>query len=264
MFIAGCGGGGSTTPSSLVHDTTTTIKGSSCNNNVDALGSTNFITVHEINERVYGCLIVDRSDGFPVLDGLKSARFEVRPWDCSANIGYNDCVNDRARHEIQDASIWSGTTNGQTITYTTNLYIPRQEAFKPRGSSILFLGQIVTNNGPSGFGTVAFLEVNDNNDLVVRSNVLPQSSNVEKFPLTTNIFDRWIRIQYEIRSSRTSGYIKIYVDNELKFERSQATLLDDSGATGIKLGIYNAFKSGAMESFQTQIIYYDGLNKTIQ
>ena len=269
-LLVGCGGGSSTSVPVVItqQDITTTIKGTACNTNVDALGSINFLSAHSVNERSYGCLIVDRSDGFPVLDGSKSARFEVRPWDCSSNGTFDDCYNDRSRHEIIDSSVWNNSTNGQIITYTTSLYIPKQENFRPKGTSkynpILFLGQIISLGGPSGFSTLAFLEVNENTELVLRPQILPQSATVEQVPLTANIFDRWINVRYEIKSSHTAGYIKVYVDNELRFEREQPTLLDANGSTGIKLGIYNAFKSGAVQTYSTQIIYYDNLHKSIQ
>ena len=49
----------------------------------------------------HGVKIVKKEDGFPVRDGEKSVRFEVRLGDCGKDKGkWNDCERDRQRHEL--------------------------------------------------------------------------------------------------------------------------------------------------------------------
>ena len=48
----------------------------------------------------YGMQVVNKKDGHPVRAGEKSIRFEVRPGDCGYNEDWNDCDNDRERHEL--------------------------------------------------------------------------------------------------------------------------------------------------------------------
>ena len=80
------------------------FSGSSCvdDQNSDVFGDLLVDTTHPIGSQAYGCMIVDEADGFPVVDGSQTARFEVREGDCSGNDGFDDCVNDRSRHEINE------------------------------------------------------------------------------------------------------------------------------------------------------------------
>ena len=47
-------------------------------------------------------------------------------------------------------------------------------------------------------------------------------------------------------------------------EEVRATLPDPAGHVFLAFGIYNAFKSRALESYATQVMYVDRIRKTIQ
>ena len=56
----------------------------------DVFRGVSFKTALELGTKDYGCALVSKADGFPVFDGTQSARFEVRPGDCSASSGWDD------------------------------------------------------------------------------------------------------------------------------------------------------------------------------
>jgi hypothetical protein len=65
-----------------------------------------------------GVATANVSDGAPVRTGNSSFRFEVRDGDCSRDEGWNDCKNDRQRHEYT-----SDDVTGE-VWFNWSLYIP--------------------------------------------------------------------------------------------------------------------------------------------
>ena len=227
----------------------------------DVFSTVRFATSHPIRVTAYGCLVVDAADGLPVLDGTQSARFEVRPEDCTASASFDDCTNDRSRHEIQESFV--GSTEGQTLVYDTHVYIPSQPRFRPVGDNLLFLTQI--NYGdPDSYGTVAYLEVGQAGELMIRTHQGLGWDVHEQYVVATNPVDRWVNVRYEIKSTAGSdGFLKVYVDGDLRVDEVRQTLPTPVGANTIKFGIYNAFKSDAEEAYETQVVFFDGIAKGI-
>lgn len=225
----------------------------------DVFSTVRFDTSHPIRASAYGCLIVDAADGLPVLDGTQSARFEVRPGDCTASAAFDDCTNDRSRHEIQESHV--GSTEGQTLVYDTHVYIPPQPRFRPVGDNLLFLTQI--NYGdPDSYGTVAYLEVGQGGELIIRTHQGLGWDVREQYVVATNPVGRWVNVRYEIKSTAgPDGFLKVYVDGDLRVDEVRQTLSTPVGANTIKVGIYNAFKSDAKEEYDTQVVFFDGIAK---
>lgn len=242
---------------------TASSPGTSCAvaGNTDVLGGLRFQTSHRINANDYGCLIVRKDQGHPVFDGAESARFEVRPADCSASASFDDCKQDRSRHEINETTL--EPTSGSTLVYTTRLFIPEQERFKPRGRNTLFLTQINFVDGAGLYGTLAYLEVADNGDLLVRTDKDFTFGIKAQYPVYQKPFGKWIKVMWEIRSTPAAdGYLRVYVDDVLRVNESRATLPSATATNRLKIGIYNVFKSRASEPYANQVVYFDGIART--
>jgi hypothetical protein len=250
----------------------TTPVGTQCDGvvNQDALGGNMMAIAQPINAAVWGCLIVNQSDGQPVYDGSQSLRFEVRKGDCNSNSSFNDCINDRSRFEVNETSL-PASTEGKIITYETKIFIPSQERIRPLGaagnssSNPLSLTQINYINSTGDYGTVAYLEVDENNNLFIQTHVGLSFTVLNRYSVYTNPFDKWIKIKYIVKSTANSnGYIKIYVDDVLKVDEVRQTLPNVNSQNMLKFGIYNSFISTSSEPYLTQVVYFDGISKTVQ
>lgn len=216
------------------------------------------VTVHPINQKEYGCLVVSGDDGFPVLAGKQSFRIEVRPGDCSASSGWDDCPNDRSRHEIKERE---DTCNGETSIYEANYYVPIQPKFKPRGDNIMFLGQLNTED--EGYhGTLVYLEVDNDQNLLLRTHKGFSWDIDKQVVVASNIFERWINLRYEVYASTDStGYFRVYIDDKLVLSESRPTIPSENGYLELRVGIYNSFISEADEAFENQVIFVDQMKK---
>ena len=217
---------------------------------------------HPVGVKPWGCVIVS-SGGEPVFDGVSSARFEVRPEDCTGSFGFDDCTNDRSRHELEEVNPGPAPA-GAVVRFETHLYVPSQMRFKPQGQNLMFLTQI-RFTAPSAIGTVAYLELGSNYDLIVQTDIGLSSQINRQYSAGRLPFDRWFRVDWEIKpSNQSDGYIKTFVDGVLVANEMRATLPDPTAYVFLAFGIYNAFKSRATEPYATQVLYFDGIRRTIQ
>jgi len=222
-----------------------------------------FETSHPIQAKSHGCLIVNSTDKQPVFDGLRSARFEVRPEDCNASVSFNDCTNDRSRHEINEKE--GSSTSGQLLTWEENIYIPKQTRFRPKGKNALFITQINFKNR-TDYGTLAYLEIGENGELMVTTHN-DFTWVVKKKQVIANSFpvDTWTNIKFEVLSTpQSNGYLRVYLNGKLVVEENRPTLPSNEYSNLLKFGIYNSFKSLASETYATQVIYFDGVKKTVR
>ncbi len=284
LALCGCSGGGSDTPAGAAPapapaaqapaEPAATVPaanvpavvpaGTSCatSSNTDVFGGLAFQTSHRINARDYGCQIVRKEAGHPVFDGVESARFEVRAGDCSATASYDDCTQDRSRHEINETT--QAPSNGKTLVYTTHLYIPAQDRLKPRGRNTMFLTQINVVDGDD-YGTLAYLEIADNGELWVRTDKGFTFDIEKQYVVDASPVGKWIDVTWEIRSSTgADGYLKVYVDGVLKVNESRPTLPSATATNRLKIGIYNVFLSRALEPYGNQVVYFDGISKQVR
>jgi hypothetical protein len=286
--LTACGGGGSTSSSSpivTIPTTTTpppapppppppppppvdliaTPAGTSCvsERDQDVFGGEVFETSHPIQAKSHGCLIVNSTDKQPVFDGLRSARFEVRPEDCNASVSFNDCTNDRSRHEINEKE--GSSTSGQLLTWEENIYIPKQTRFRPKGKNALFITQINFKNR-TDYGTLAYLEIGENGELLVRTHN-DFTFDIKTLHVIANSFpvDTWTNIKFEVLSTtQSNGYLRVYLNGKLVVEENRPTLPTAESSNMLKMGIYNAFKSRATEAYATQVMYFDGVKKSVR
>lgn len=292
LAFAGCGGGGSSSsdasaslaaPPAIASPTavptppvpaavgsataapaSASLVGTTCDTrtNSDVLGGLAFQTSHRINAHDYGCLIVRKDAGHPVFDGAESARFEVRDGDCSATATYDDCMQDRSRHEINETTLVP--SNGTTLVYTAHLFIPEQARLKPHGRNTMFLTQINVVDGEF-YSTLAYLEVAETGELWVRTDKGFSFEIERQYPVYSNPIGKWIKLTWEIRSSTgPDGYLKVYVDDVLKVNESRPTLPSATATNRFKIGIYNVFRSRALEPYGNQVVYFDAIAKAVR
>jgi hypothetical protein len=243
---------------------TATPSGTICSevSDADVFGAMMFETSQPIRAKPWGCLIVSATNNQPVFDGQRSARFEVRLGDCSASSSWDDCTNDRSRHEINETGI--SATQGQVITWEERVYVPSQARFRPNGGNIMFLTQINYRDN-FNYGSLASLEVADNGDFLIRTHTGFNSTILAKVPAAQNPFNRWVPMKFEVKSTTASdGYIKVWADGKLVVNQTRATLPTATAVNWLKVGIYNAFLSQAREPYDTQVVYFDSFKKTIQ
>ena len=76
--------------------------------------------VRSLNDTAHGYTVIDDPTGSAPTPQVE--RFEVRPGDCGANRGWNDCTSDRERSELSER----GGRNpvGSTWWYGWSLYVP--------------------------------------------------------------------------------------------------------------------------------------------
>lgn len=228
----------------------------------DALGGIVFDNINKYNNKPYGSLVVTKSNGHPVFDGDRSARFEVRDGDCGWNDGFSDCTTDRSRSELFETS--NESIIGKTISYTERIYIPEQIRFRPKGDNLLVLTQVNYSDTLNAFGALTYLVMENNNTLLIRTHKNFTWDWNKNYTITTSPYNKWIAIRYEIKTStENDGEIKVFVDGILLFTETRPTLITKSGKVFMKFGIYNSFKSRAIENFSTQVVYFDGLEKKI-
>ena len=228
-------------------------------NSSDVFKGMTVFSMHPTGEKPHGCQLVTAGDGAPVLDGQFAAKFLIKPGDCSASQGFDDCSNDRSRHEISEMS---RPPDGQPIIYETNLYIPAQERFRPRGNNIMFLSQV--NAGDENvFNTLAYLEVGEDGALYIRTHVGFTWEVAKLYPVYENPIGKWINVRYELLPSvsASNGYLRVFVDGSKVVDESRATLPSANGYNNLRVGIYNAFISKATDPYKDQVIYFDSVTR---
>ena len=233
--------------------------------NHDVFNGTKFTNTNKYGNKPYGALIVNKNNGYPVYDGNESLRFEVRDGDCGWNDGFSDCQTDRSRSEIHSMEFENYNLN-KIVTYISHIYIPNQIKFRPSGINNLLVMNQVNYSDSSGkvFGALAYLVMENNNTLLIRTHKNFTWIGLKDYKITDFPYDKWITLKYEIKMSyNEDGYIKVYQNGIPLVYENRPTIPSKTGLLNLKLGIYNSLRSSATESYPTQIMYIDGVSKTI-
>lgn len=276
-LVAGCGGGSSASPaiteSSVINNNIVTtdlsqqtVRGVSCdlfNNDISDVAKFNLFQLN--NRQSYHCLQVHKSDGHPTKSGDYAYRFELRPEDCTWSEEWNDCLNDRSRTEIEDHNNFINVYNKE-IVWDYWMYIPEQPKFNPAGAGHLFVSQLLTmaTNRSNYFGLVQIL-ISSENKLAVRP--LQQFSFISAgdIPVIENPYNQWINIRYEVKTSMyNDGYSRVKINGNTILNTTGQNVLNKEVFVMLRLGLYNGFKSRATEPYNTQVIYYDSITKSIK
>lgn len=211
----------------------------------------------------YGVSSVSQSDGYPTRTGDSSIRFEVRDGDCSRSEGWDDCRNDRQRHEY----IASGVAGD--VWYNWSLYIPPD--FPSLYPATVTMGQFHQRSNPPFMFQVS--NINQGQHGGYNIDRQSSSSTVENAVLLTDEETRgqWSDILIHANwHSDYRGFFRIYVNGETtpRYEYSGRTMDAGDGNVDFKFGIYQAHISrykrpkGSDAKTPTQIVYYDDVFKS--
>lgn len=201
------------------------------------------------------CRIADVSDGIPFVAGKSAIKISLKPGDCGGNDVFDDCANDRSRFELSESP--QGYTQGKSLIRSFRIYLPTQERLRPKGGNALFLSQLNYMDGKN-FGTLAYLELGDDGNLYIRTHQGFTFDIKNKYLAIINPYQKWIGVRYEVNSTtESSGFFKVYVDNQLIVNESRPTLPTAQGVNSLRVGIYNAFLSRATEPYLDQVVYFD-------
>ena len=206
----------------------------------------------------HGFAVVSEDAGVMPRTGRQFARFEVRPGDCGNSGDWNDCTNDRERHEL--SQIRDFQSQGDKYWHGWSIYIPSTTPsifptkvhigqFHQRNNNVLFLfswdsqGLIVDNQSPGNGRTKE------------RRVVLDKAQ----------LHDRWIDVLVHAHwSSNNDGFFRAYIDRKLAYEYEGQTLAEGDRSFH-KFGIYRSFVSRYRnlngEEPPTQVLYYDNVHR---
>lgn len=201
----------------------------------------------------------------PVYLGKKSQRFEVRPGDCSANSGWNDCKTDRERSEVTATSARFPLGSQNWISFL--IYLP--EDFETSNSVNADLGQIYMRGGFSGYagGFRSFpplLQLNAIGKIYTAcfhmlSGTEDQIQDHCESRLIANLADmrgKWSRITIHLDAKQKAPAVRIFFNGAQVAAFSQ-TLSRDPQEYYLKYGIYRSFVSRHGKPMPTQVVYYD-------
>jgi hypothetical protein len=185
----------------------------------------------------------------PVREGKTSERFELRTGDCTGTKEWDDCTNDRERTELGQQPPLS--VPGREYWYSFSLYVP--ESYKNIFPVKVSLGQfhqegaksppVMFQNGNGGY----WLDLNQTRQ---KSALLIEEKNLR---------GRWHDLLVNARwSKEKDGFVKVWVNGELKFSREGANLTQD-GPVYFKYGIYRSFLSRNKKRRPNQVVYFDAV-----
>ena len=236
----------------------------------DITSSLDFKLVNDINVQEYNNLIVNKSDNHPVFSGERALRFEIRKGECSSNLFFDDCSNDRARTELYEYNRVN-IEPGMIQSYEYSMLLVSNEYFNPGNDSnpyspltvvsqIYFDDQGIDGDQKGQF----YLVVDHEQNLRIRTHT-PFTYNIDKQELImTDIFDKWITVKMELDTN--SNRFRLFLDGSVVFQDIYNFIpeVNIEPQYFFKVGVYNSFMSDAKREYRTQVIYYDNLERFIE
>lgn len=215
-----------------------------------------------------------RSDAFqvvkapahPVRYGRHSERFEVRPGDCGASDrgGWDDCERDRERTELLETG---ESDEGSEYWYRWSIYVPKGHVnIWPAKLHYGQFFQAPCKRRPA----FMFAEVDGGYWFRVHKHVAGYKE-LTRLLEAEEFIGKWNDIVVHARwTQKEDGFLKVFVNGELKTEHVGNTLTSNGGQFGndctamkLKYGVYRSFVSRSDKSATvTTIAYFDGIMKS--
>lgn len=207
------------------------------------------------NFKKYGVCIVEKSKSHPVRLGHQSLRFEVKPGDCGYNSGgWDDCKNDRERHEL------SGNRHGDgEYWYAWSIYLPKD--FKNIYPTKLAMGQFHQSKGH-----VVWMFQNADGGYLVDNQVYGYTTRRDKILNQKEMLGKWNDILVNAYwTDKKEGFFRVWVNGKLSYNYSGPTkskgkkVYQKFGIYRSFMSRYKAFKSVDSESVLVpgQVVYFD-------
>ena len=202
--------------------------------------------------------------------GERALRFEIRKGECSSNLFFDDCSNDRARTELYEYNRVN-IEPGMIQSYEYSMLLVSNEYFNPGNDSnpyspltvvsqIYFDDQGIDGDQKGQF----YLVVDHEQNLRIRTHT-PFTYNIDKQELImTDIFDKWITVKMELDTN--SNRFRLFLDGSVVFQDIYNFIpeVNIEPQYFLKVGVYNSFMSEAKREYRTQVIYYDNLERFIE
>ena len=204
------------------------------------------------NFKKHGVCIVQKSKGHPTRLGQQSLRFEVKPGDCGYNDGWDDCENDRERHELSGSK-----HNDGEYWYSWSIFLPNN--FINIHPSKLAMGQF--HQSP---GHVVWMFQNVNGGYYVDNQVLCCGKSKWAKPILEKkeMLGKWNDILVNANwTDKESGFLRVWVNGKLGIKFNGSTKSRGEKVYQ-KFGIYRSYISRFKDKKNTekvpgQIVYFD-------
>ncbi len=205
------------------------------------------------NFKGYGYQIVSKADGHPVRAGDNALRFEVRAGDCSWSPGgWNDCDNDRERHELLSADSWSGGT----VWYHWSIYLPADYP-------IIYPVKVALGQFHQKGSHPVWMFQNGNGGYIVDNQTSGSTSWTTPILTDEEMRGNWNDILVHARwTSERDGFFNVYVNGETEPRHTwNGPTKKPGGQVYFKFGLYRSFMSRRPGDEPTQVVYYDEVNR---
>ena len=162
--------------------------------------------MRSLNNKSYGYQIVKDVTGLAPTKLIE--RFEVRPGDCTAQYGYDDCENDRERSELSQKKD-SYIINGSTEWYGWYIFVPKGHKFL--GPTKVYMGQFHQKGAKP-----AWMFVNHKGGYWLDNHVGKKYKFAELLD-KKELIGKWNRIEINAKwSDEEDGFFKVWVNGKLK------------------------------------------------
>lgn len=205
-----------------------------------------------LNNTPHGYQVIPDPTGTATSETIE--KFEVRAGDCTSDgSGWNDCTSDRERSELSSRK--NSAYPGATRWYAWDIFVPNN--FNELGAINTIIGQFknqTVNMPPYSFRL--------GGGGITLNNWVSISKNAVIVP-PDELIGQWHRIRVHVRwSSNADGYIKIWANDEVKYEKFGPTMTAQRPIY-FKYGIYNFrvshYEQQTGEEIPTRIVYYDNV-----
>ena len=208
------------------------------------------------NYKKYGVQVVDKKDGHKVRAGKKSIRFEVRPGDCGYNEDWNDCKNDRERHELSGKKFGSGEW-----WHAWSIFIP--EDFPIIFPTKAMFGQFyLKGEGPIFAFENQWPDRNIGGGYHIERDFIHYNK-LDTIASDEEMRGKWTDILVHAKwSDKDDDFFKVWVNSQPKYDYKGRTLLKKSSKVYFKFGIYRSFMTrwrnkNNLQDVPAQVLYFD-------
>ena len=195
----------------------------------------------------YGVCIVDKNEGHPTRLGQQSLRFELRDGDCGYGSSWNDCDNDRQRHELASQKFKSNAN----YWFAWSIYLSDDyQVIYPAKNA---LGQFHQSDG-----FPLFMFQNHNGGYHLDRQFNHRTFNHMKLLEQEDMLGQWNDVIVNAKwTHKDDGFFKLWVNGKLMhFFEGQTQSKGDS--VKLTFGIYHSYLSRAKVSIiPTHVVYYD-------
>lgn len=207
------------------------------------------------NFKKHGVCIVEKSKGHPTRLGKQSLRFEVKSGDCGYDNIWDDCKNDRERHELSS----SGHNDGE-YWYSWSIFLP--DDFINVYPVKLAMGQFNQIKGRP-----VWMFQNARGGYFVDNQVYGYTSRKDRILNQKEMLGKWNDIIINSKWTHLKdGFFRVWVNGKLLLSHSGPTKTEGKKVIH-KFGIYRSFVKRFknyhnIDKVPGQVVYFDEVRTT--